>query len=789
LTDYSNKEKGMKLVKYLTLSAVTAGVLLSTGCFKEKELPAEQLITIYDSNMQETLKIAPLETVYVKVAGLEPNQLHKISILDADGNEVSFTQLKSDDTGVIGPVPVWYDVGLQKDENGNYVIKQGLDLKAFYVRVQSLENKDTDFKQDFFLLLKKPDSPDELPKPIVEAVDNNGNIINTFMETGTKTPDGEDDNLTKVYVKAQRLPAKLLDGSDVKSVDIYIVPTGDKFQNGMDLEAMAITSRKDVPVKLSDNKAYTYIDTPVLVWDLNKGPYLINPNDNNNAYSVIVDVNRNGKLDIGEDLDGDGVFDKFIDGIDGQGVAGFIVMNTEANELNFDIKDENANSINSMPEAPSGERAKRYFEMKNIPTSNTQAKIYVIDVDAVDLPDGYTLSDVRKNASSGSDVNITAPDNNTTFMPYIKPTYFLSNIGDNYSYDTDIDKSKNLDIVVDMNENGQFDKGVDYYLPNAVNVIAVDNNYTTAVSPTENSTIFNEARSESNTTIYIRINGGSNTQCASNLKTAYFFKGDTNIQNGDELFNYIYRKDISDTGGCADEFLNVTDLWPEYKIINPTDKNNKYFIIIDKNGNHEYDEGIDVRLDVAFRDVHPTNDLPNVNYINIASGGVFKYSASLEGDRYDYRDIFTVDAEDTLERPWYGVYKGVKAIWNPHIRGYWWWYWWNHRSDHEGLWYGDYVDLYIIDADKYPLTIDMKLSDDMDVRGYHQTLPVQYSCSNGWHQQDIWRAPLKPGRYYVIVDKNRNGKLDEGIDFVDAVRQDGTTAKQDPSVVGFSVVE
>jgi len=77
----------------------------------------------------------------------------------------------------------------------------------------------------------------------------------------------------------------------------------------------------------------------------------------------------------------------------------------------------------------------------------------------------------------------------------------------------------------------------------------------------------------------------------------------------------------------------------------------------------------------------------------------------------------------------------------------------------------------------------------MDVKGYHLRLPVQFSCRNGAYLQTIWKAPLKVGKYYVIADINRNGKVDDGIDLIDAVTKTGVTIKEDPNVVGFSVVE
>jgi hypothetical protein len=793
--------------------------LLMSGCFKEKKIPTKQLITVYDSNLKETNKIAPLETMYVKVGGVAPNELHRIEILDPNKKLISFAEVKSDENGVIGPMPIWYDVGLERKKvNGKWkynIVSDDLSIKAFYVRVKSLENKNTDFEQNFFLLLKKPNTPDEMPKPIVSAVSvedgniSNATITNTFFETGSKNPDGSDSNLTKVYVKADRLPYKTKIGDEYKtydSVDIYVVPfTGGTFENGTDLEEIAITSRKDV--KVDDNQTFRTLK-PTLVWDLNRNPKLINPGDSNNAYSIIIDTNKNGKFDIGEDLDGDDQYDKYIDGIDGQGAAGFIVMNTEANELSYFVSNSAKEKQNSIFERESGDKTFLYLNVNNLPTSAKSVKLFVIDEDTIDLNDGYDLAsnEVRNadsNGNKGTEANITSPDNKTTFLPYINLAKLITtqNVA-GYGYTKDITENKKLDIVIDMNSNNIYDKDIDYYIPNAINIIKFDANVTTTVDSNgeEVTTAFNEANSETNTTVYIKYGNDNSGECITQ-HYAYLYKSDAAPNEGDELFGEIIRNPIYTDNNCVSKFIDTTELFNEniLKIINPTPKNNHYTIIIDKNDDHKFnpDDG-DVKLDITFKDT-PANDLPDVSYINIASGGNIWWGAYYDPkpftSLYDYRDVFTVNADNTNTN-WYGT-KGVKAVWNPYIRnrGWWWMKKYNTYIDEKGvenpspLYNHQMVDLYIIDASKYHLKKDMALTDSMDVRGRHMTLPVQISCRNGYHLQTIWRAPLKVGKYYVIVDVNRNGKIDDGIDLIDAVTKDGTTIKDNPSTVGFSVVE
>ena len=795
-------------MKKIIISTVTATLIagIFTGCFKEKNIPTDKIVTIYDSNLKETNKLAPLDTMYVKIGGLEPNTLHEIDIVDPNDELISKVVIKSNDEGVIGPIPAWYDVGLEaKDGNVTIPYNKNIAIKSFYVKVKSLTNNGTNFKQPFFVLLKKP-SQDELVKPVASAVSvedgniSNAKITHTFLETGSKTSNGSDSNLTKVYVKADILPNRV-DGKSIKQVDIYVVPfTGGVYEDGMDLENIAVASRKDV--NITDEGSYASL-APTLIWDLNKNPKLINPTQDNNAYSIIIDTNRNGKLDIGKDLDGDGKYDEYIDGIAGQGAAGFIVMNTEANDLNYKITDAAGNGIDSIGEHLSGDSTDLYLNMNNIPTNESNVSIYVVDEDAQDLPDGYALTDVRDDAAPTS-ADISLPDNNTTFMPYIKLSKVIDTKGgDKYSYTKEVSSNKKLDLVVDVNHNGKYDKGSDYYLPNAITITPFNGAIYTVNKNNQKTTVFNEAHSDANTTVYVEVNGTKVT--CDTLRYGYLYPASQTPQNGDELFGEILRREVAINAGCKSEFLDTNKTYEDgtLKIINPTDKNNKYVIVLDKNDNHKYDEG-DNLLYITFKDTK-ANNLPNVTYINLASGGLMgrPYQHWVDTpytNAYDYRDTFTVDASNTVPTEWwwarYYTTPGVKVVWNPYIRdrGWWWYHRYNYYVNEKGekntspFYNHQLVDLYIISADKYKLTRNMTLNNSMDVRGYYNTLPVQFSCRNGAYLQTIWKAPLKVGKYYVIVDVNRNGKVDDGIDFIDAVNKAGVTIKEDPSIVGFSVI-
>jgi hypothetical protein len=793
--------------------------LFMSGCMKEKKIPADKLITIYDSNLQETKKITPLDTLYAKIVGLAPNTPHIITITDPNGLEVTKVEMTSDENGVINPTPIWYDVGLKREKDGNYTIAgaDGLALKSFWLNVTSLDGS-TNFRQDFFILLKEPNA-NEMRKPIVYSISvkdgnasnesaDNIKMENTFLETGTKTADGKDDPLTKVYVKGDQIPLRTWKNGekvDVDKVDIYVVPFSNIFlKEGTELKDMAISVRKNILTKQPKGKNYKILP-PTLVWDLDRDPTLVNPGDSNNAYRIIVDVNQNGRFDIGKDIDNNGKVDEYVDGIDGQGSAGFIVMNTEANEKHFKITDKNGDALSAIPENQSSTKTDLYFSMKNIPTTARSAKLFVIDKDAVDLDNGEDLnsSEVRTNESSGSDITIHDKNESVDiYMPYIDKAKFINNKnGDDMDYNKSVDVNKPLDIVLDMNENGKFDKGTDYYFPNSVTILPVDDNVTTMVDSDGNkkeSSIFNETNSDANTTVYLKFSNGNDNGSTAN---AYLYKAGTAPKVGDKIYGALFEKDdIDNSNGAVSEFI---DFNKDYTIKNPTEKNNKYTILVDMNHDGDVDDN-DVKVEITVNDTD-ANSLPDVSYINIASGGLMghtyqHWTTSPYTSAYDYRDIFTVDSENTIPTEWWWASwyteRGIKAVWNPYMRTAGWWlrkvpYYINEKGEKKRspLNRGQVVDLYIVDASKYKLKNSGTITDADDVRGRRSRLPVQFSCRNGLNLQTIWKAPLKVGKYYVIIDVNKDGKITDGIDLIDAVTKNGRTIKDDPNIVGFKVVE
>jgi len=229
-----------------------------------------------------------------------------------------------------------------------------------------------------------------------------------------------------------------------------------------------------------------------------------------------------------------------------------------------------------------------------------------------------------------------------------------------------------------------------------------------------------------------------------------------------------------------------------FSIILDCDNNDRYDVRKDGMSDY-YLDAIDGNMAPGFVVVAPNNAL----YIpaNIASGGIYTWDYSTWTYDYDYRDKFEIEGLDTRYAwDWqFGGY-GVKATWNPYIS-------WSPGTSTSptgtpSIYYGTYVDIYIIDhATSYPNGDDIVSSLKWGID--HLTMPVQYSCYNGCGQQTIWRADgdavesnggLKVGNYDVVVDVNRDGKYSDG-DIIDNLAKDAVSPWTTPRAAGgFEVV-
>jgi len=396
-----------KITKNILSYGLTGTLLFSlSGCLDERPLPTEELITIYNSDMEKTNKLKPLDTMYVKLGGLKANSKHEINILDSDKNLITTTQVYTDDDGVVEATPVWYDVGLKKpdaDHDKFYVdstTKSGVVMKSFYINVKDsyANGSDTDFNQAFFYILKKNDTVEDIVdsttqetvnitkymKPKIYAASSTGEMENAFEEQNSKYANGVISDLTKVYLKVDGLPERIYangTSSDalVENIDIYVVPFDKDGNITEDLNANKIIKITKTRTELLDG------NTTTLLWDIN----VTNPNSENNSYSIVLDLNQDGKYTKGVDIDADGASDVFTDGIDGLHTAGFIVKNTPANDpLPFKITDINGDKVSSVPESASNIESKVYLSVENISISDNNTSVDVVVTDN----NGYTLT-------------------------------------------------------------------------------------------------------------------------------------------------------------------------------------------------------------------------------------------------------------------------------------------------------------------------------------------------------------------------------------------------------------
>ena|GEM_PF-1748018 len=771
-----------------------AAMAFSLVACDTRPIPNDSILTLYNSNMEETKEFQPMDTMYVKVAGMKPDTFYQVSVLDADKRTITKVEARTNSEGIIEAMPLWYDMGLKVDEDDptlppTLVWPNGLQPAGFKVNIKSLldSGKSTDFTQDMWIIYKKADT-DTNPQPVVYSCYRDGALPakavagifypeNAFKETGTLDAAGNPDPKTKIYVKADRVPTKIGD-NNVDSVDFYIIRfTGNTLTNGYDLNDEDIFVRKVEDVDVNEDGTIE----GTLLWDLNNDPEtVINPDQDTMAYSIVMDVDRDGVFDIGADTDEDGVSDYFIDGVDGNGSPGFIIQNTPANDVFVTIKDANGNEVNAIPE--SGDAVNSlYVNVDNVPMGPGNEIGIILDDPAVP-----GIADVR-NGGVDSDVPLSAPGaGDIRYLPYVTGRELVNN-GDAGSYfytGAELDVDKPLDLIIDLNNNGVYDEN-DILVENAVTILNVEaaGVYKTCSNAGGAGTeqFFDETGTPDGLSV-VYLNAAANE---GNTYDVYVF-ADSDWALAPAT-TALTGQMVRLTGLSGNGTNPIWDLNDTPQVINPTPANNTYDIVIDNDQDGVYNSGTDDILTVVILNTE-TNTYPRVSYVNIASGGSFgniwEQHWTIYSDFCDYRDVFISSGLDTNP---YGAGYGVKAVFNPYFS-------WFCNPDPEtpipGIYYGLYVDVYIVNAETFDLSVfghRDELNDTVDVTGRHSTLVIQPSCYNGAGMMNIWPAEMTPGRYYVIVDVNRNGRIDEGVDIIDAVKEDGTTILDDPTVVGFTV--
>lgn len=177
-----------------------------------------------------------------------------------------------------------------------------------------------------------------------------------------------------------------------------------------------------------------------------------------------------------------------------------------------------------------------------------------------------------------------------------------------------------------------------------------------------------------------------------------------------------------------------------------------------------YLDGIDGNGVAGFIVRKPPKQPANFTEVDLASGGMFGWDRLTNMYSYDYRDEFIFHGRDTKYAPWYRVPYGIKIIWNPYgVSSYW---GVQNSTQMESLYWGRVVDVYVVDKALQPtLNAGVKIGGDnleyLATGTIMQSLAVQSGCGNGLGMQNIWNAPMALGDYYVIVDIDRTGKINE----------------------------
>ena len=289
------------------------------------------VIQIYNSNHEKTNKLQPNDTLYVEVQGLAPLSYYEVEALDPSNNIITKMTTQSDENGVIAPSPLWYDIGFKKVTDDTGKIKavlptdSELGLRAFNIHVKSLDTQDkgltmTDFKLPFFVVFKTDLSR---PQPIVMAGKNVA--VDTVQEF---VLENAYDSGEQLWIKVANLePLLATDDPATTNMTVYLAPFDAGFYADNYLIESNYVAKQTFTVKqLKDGVQFTA--NSVAAFDgepIENDPWTTIPTGaEGHAFSVFLDCDNNGIYNVLKD----GTDDYYLDGIDGNGVAGFIVKQT-----------------------------------------------------------------------------------------------------------------------------------------------------------------------------------------------------------------------------------------------------------------------------------------------------------------------------------------------------------------------------------------------------------------------------------------------------------------------------
>lgn len=338
----------------LAVVLVTVGFLTSCDLindFIEKHTRPITPLQIYNSNLEKTLLVVPNETLYVEVRNLKPSTEYTIRVLDPAGKKISEIITHTDTEGFIRPSPIWYNIGFRRDAEGRvYLQEAALDVKGFEIQVfDDLVDGETNFKQPFFFVTTTQNF--DRKKPIISTGKMhvfNGDDGEVFsMENAfyseTQDPallDPDTPFANKVFLNVRDMSHMQDAQGDDRLVRIWMLPfTGVNYTDGDEISEKA-WFYQDVKIKdliMDENEGF------LIEWPKEK-PLLDDPDDlgdlddaekqdeipewaEEKAFSVFLDMMDEGISGF-YNVKKKGFESFFLDSIDGNGVAGFVVRET-----------------------------------------------------------------------------------------------------------------------------------------------------------------------------------------------------------------------------------------------------------------------------------------------------------------------------------------------------------------------------------------------------------------------------------------------------------------------------
>jgi len=329
----------MKKIRISALFIAVLLVLLLGSCDMINNFIASRtrniaLIQIYNSNHEKTNKLQPNDTLYVEVQGLAALSYYEVEARDPSNNVITKMTAQSDENGVIAPTPLWYDVGFKKvtvTENRVEKVKailptsSELGLKAFNIHVKGVDTEDkavadTDFQLPFFVVFK---TDLKRPQPIVMA----GKKV--FVDSAEEfVLENAFDSGEQLWIKVANLePVVASDDPDTKKMTVYIVPfDAAYYEDGHLIESNYVAKQDFTITDLRNGVQFTATSEAGFPTIGGKSWKPIPTEAEEKSYSVFLDVDNNGIYNVLKD----GTNDFYLDGIDGNGVVGFIVKKTDS---------------------------------------------------------------------------------------------------------------------------------------------------------------------------------------------------------------------------------------------------------------------------------------------------------------------------------------------------------------------------------------------------------------------------------------------------------------------------